>query len=410
MTDFNTLALETLLTLCLLLFGAKIGGEICKRLGIAEVIGELLAGVLLAPTLLGGIVLMGHRFVVLNDAVMALAEIGAVTLLFLVGLETSFAEFKRSGLMATIVAIGGVVVPFVLGYAIVILFGYPVNEALLVGAALTATSIAITVKTLQDIGRAKTGESNILISAAVIDDVLGLIVLAIVLSAVRNGSVNSGEIIVTAATAVGLWLGLTLIGVLVISRVIDLLSPRFVCDSTCQTASVAFGFGFAYLMGMAGLSPILGSFAAGMSVAETKIVTAIQEFTKNINFMMAPIFFAVIGAQVDLSHVTATSLVFAAVLIVLAMLGKIIGCGVPVLLLKRDIKGSVLVGLGMMSRGEVGLIIAGIGISGGYFSPDVFTAIVLMVLVTTIVTPIVLSRAYAVLEKGERQKTAVIGQ
>ncbi len=399
MSDITSLILETLLTVCILLFGAKIGGELCKRFGVAEIIGELLAGVILAPTLLGGITILGRHIVVLNEAVMVIAEMGAVTLLFLVGLETSFANFRRSGFVATVVAVCGVAVPFALGYGLTVAFGYSVSEALLVGAALTATSIAITVKTLQDIGRTQTEESNVLIAAAVIDDVLGLIVLAIVLSVVRNGGIGAGEIAVTAATAIGFWLGLTLFGVIVILRFIDFISPRFVCDSTCQTSAVAFGFGYAFLAGLIGLSPILGSFAAGMAVAETKVAAATHEFTKYINFMMAPLFFVVIGAQVDLSHLTVPSIIFASILIVLAMAGKIIGCGVPVLLMKRDVRQATLVGLGMMSRGEVGLIIAGIGIAGGFFSQDVFTAIILMVLVTTIVTPVTLSYAYKALDR-----------
>ncbi|OPY29596.1 MAG: putative cation:proton antiport protein [Methanocella sp. PtaU1.Bin125] len=400
MSDVTSLILETLLTVCILLFGAKIGGELCKRFGIAEVIGELLAGVILAPTLFGGIILLGRHIVVLNDAVMVISEMGAVTLLFLVGLETSFANFRRSGFVASVVAVCGVIVPFLLGYGLTVAFGYSLNEAFLVGAALTATSIAITVKTLQDIGRTQTDESNVLIAAAVIDDVLGLIVLAIVLAVVRNGGISAGEITVTAATAIGFWLGLTLFGVIVISRFIDFVSPRFVCDSTCQTSAVAFGFGYAFLAGLIGLSPILGSFAAGMAVAETKVASATHEFTKYINFMMAPLFFVVIGAQVDLSHLTIPSIVFASILIVLAMAGKVIGCGVPILLMKRDARQATVVGLGMMSRGEVGLIIAGIGISGGFFSQDVFTAIILMVLVTTIVTPIMMSSAYKALDRG----------
>jgi Na+:H+ antiporter len=417
MSASNSFVLETLLTLCLLLLAAKVGGEIAKHFKIAAVVGELLAGVLLAPTLLGGFHLFGTQLITVNEPVKVFAELGAVLLLFLVGLETRFADFRKSGVTATAVALGGVIVPFVLGYGLVILWGYSQNEALLVGAALTATSIAITVKVLQDIGKNNTKESKILVGAAVIDDVLGLIVLAIVLGLVESGSVDIFAISKVAITSVGFWLGMTLFGVFVVARVIDHLCPREKCtvyqeiahmDGTqhkgkhcvikChgpQEASIlAVCFGFAYIAGMAGLAPILGAFAAGMAVAETKILPTIQEVTEKINFLMAPLFFVVIGTYVTLTGLTVNALIFAAVLITLAMLGKIIGCSIPIYLMHRNFKEAAIVGLGMMSRGEVGLIIAGIGATSGIFSTDVFSAVVLMVVVTTVVTPMAMIKAY----------------
>ena len=413
--------LETLLTLCLLIFAAKIGGEIARRLKIAPVVGELLAGVLLAPTLLGGIFLFNTQLLNINDAVYVFAQLGAVLLLFLVGLETRFANFAKSGLVATIVAVGGVVVPFILGYGLVILWGYPQNEALLVGAALTATSIAITAKVLKDIGKSKTQESGILIGAAVIDDVLGLIVLAIVLGLVKSGSVDLVAIAQTTLISVGFWIVMTLFGVFVVSRVINWICPRkecagctdpsgarephkngvhcvVKCEGAQEASIIAMCFGFAYVAGMAGLAPILGAFAAGMSVAETKILSTIQDVTEKINFLMAPLFFVVIGTLVDLSRLTVNSLIFAAILIVLAMLGKIVGCGIPALVMTKNLKQSIIIGLGMMSRGEVGLIVAGMGATSGVFSNDVFSAVVLMVVVTTVVTPIAMTWAYKLLK------------
>jgi Na+:H+ antiporter len=415
MADVDSLVLTTLLSLCLLLLAAKVGGEIARKLGTAPVVGELLAGVLLAPTLLGGIHVLGIQLIVVNDPVQVFAELGAIMLLFLVGMETKFADFRKSGFLATVVAIGGVIVPFILGYYLVIAWGYPSKEALLTGAALTATSIAITVKVLKDIGRCQTNESMVLIGAAVIDDVLGLIVLAIVLGLVGGGSLDIAEIGMIAVKAVGFWLALTLIGVFLVSRVIDWICPRkeclnngpasnmplapgehcmLKCNGAQEASIIAMCFGFAYIMGMAGLAPILGAFAAGMSVAETRILQKVQDVTEKINFLMAPLFFVVIGTYVNLSGLTVDSLIFAAILIVLAMLGKVVGCGLPILLIKRDLPQAIIVGIGMMSRGEVGLIIAGIGATSGVFSNEVFSAVVLMVVVTTVVTPTALSEAY----------------
>ncbi|HMK47956.1 MAG TPA: cation:proton antiporter [Methanocella sp.] len=419
----EALVLETLLTICLLLFAAKVGGEIARRLKVARVVGELLAGVLLAPTLLGGAHLFGVQLININDAVYVFAQLGAVMLLFLVGLETKFADFKKSGVTATITAIGGVIVPFILGYGLVICWGYSRNEALLVGAALTATSIAITVKVLKDIGRDRTKESNILVGAAVIDDVLGLIVLAIVLGLVRSGSVDIVSIAWISVKYIGFWVIMTLFGVFVVSKIIDQLCDRDDGVSASlkkgergikhvgapEASILAMCFGFAYISGLAGLSLILGAFAAGMSVAETKILSVIYEMTEKVNFLMAPLFFVVTGTLVDLSGLTINSLIFAALLILLAMIGKIIGCGIPVLLKTRDMKQAIIVGLGMMSRGEVGLIVAGMGAASRVFSNDVFSAVVLMVVVTTIVTPVAMTSAYKILKMGpvETGKTVV---
>jgi Kef-type K+ transport system membrane component KefB len=429
MSTSDAFVLETLLTLCLLLFAAKICGEVARRFNIASVVGELLAGVVLAPTLVGGLHILvptlldgfhiiNVQLVTVNDAVWMFAQVGAVLLIFLVGLETRFANFRKSGFVATIVAIGGVIVPFILGYLLTIAWGYPSREALLVGAALTATSIAITVKVLKDIDKSKTSESGILIGAAVIDDVLGLIVLAIVQGVAKSGELDFVGISIVTLISVVFWLALVLVGVFVVARLIDRLCPRtecpryidsegelhgprspgkhctLRCDGAQEASVIAMCFGFAYLALLAGLSPILGAFAAGMSIAETKILPTIQEVTEKINFIMAPMFFVVIGALVDLRGLNANSLVFAVLLITLAMVGKIIGCGLPIYLLNRDLSQAIIVGVGMMSRGEVGLIIAGIGAQSGVFSNEVFSAVVFMVVVTTVVTPIVLSAAY----------------
>ena len=173
------------------------------------------------------------------------------------------------------------------------------------------------------------------------------------------------------------------------------------CHGPQEASIIALCFGFAYVAGMAGLAPILGAFAAGMSVAETKILPTIQEVTEHINFLMAPLFFVVIGTYVNLTGLTVNALIFAAALITLAMLGKIVGCSIPIYLMHRNFREAVIVGLGMMSRGEVGLIIAGIGATSGVFSKDVFSAVVLMVVVTTVVTPIAMTAAYKWFDKKE---------
>jgi Kef-type K+ transport system membrane component KefB len=219
------------------------------------------------------------------------------------------------------------------------------------------------------------------------------------------------------------------LGVFVLARIIDRLCPRtqctvyheikpartphrpgphciVKCDGPQETSVIAMCFGFAYICLATGLSPILGSFAAGMSIAETKILPNIQEVIEKINFLMTPIFFVVIGAKVNLSGLTVNSLIFAVLLIILAMLGKVVGCSLPVLAMRRNAKEAIIVGLGMMSRGEVGLVVAGMGVEYEVFSNEVFAAVVLMVLVTTIVTPLTMTYAYKLL-KFNSEETVV---
>ena len=386
--------LETILTLCLLIFAAKGGGEVAQRIGVAAVVGELLAGVLLAPSLLGSAELLGHRLVVINPTVRVFAEIGAILLLFLVGLETRFAEFRKTGATALGAALGGILLPFALSYPTVLLAGGTAEEALLIAAALTATSIAITAKTLHDLGRSTARESRIMISAAVFDDVLGLVVLAVVLAVIQSGGITPGAGAEIAAKAVGMWVLLTLAGILIFSRVVASTARLMKAKGSHEAFAVASCFGFAYIAGVSGLAPILGAFAAGMAIAETKLIRSIHEFIEKVNFMMAPLFFTVVGTQVNLSSLNPASLGFVALLLTIAVLSKVVGCGVPVYLATRDIRTSAIVGFGMVSRGEVGLIIAGIGATSGILSQEMFSAAVVVILATTVLAPIAMKRLF----------------
>jgi Kef-type K+ transport system membrane component KefB len=391
----ETEILETILTLCLLIFAAKGGGEVVQRFGVAAVVGELLAGVLLAPTLLGGTELFGYRLVIINDTVKVFAEIGAILLLFLIGLEMRFAEFRKTGVTAVGVALGGLFLPFTFGYYFVLLAGGTNHEAMLIGAALTATSIAITAKTLYDMGKGRTIESRIIISAAVFDDVLGLVVLTVVLAVIQSGGITLGDTLIIAAKAIGMWILLILTGIFIFSRIVTTTAPFIRTKGSIEALAVASCFGFAYLSGIAGLAPILGAFAAGMALAETNLIKSIHEFIEKVNFMMAPLFFTVIGTQVDLTSLNVTSLGFVIMLFIIAVFSKVVGCGLPVYFSTKRVKSSAIVGVGMVSRGEVGLIITGIGATSGILSQEIFSAAVLVILATTVLTPIVLKRLFA---------------
>jgi Kef-type K+ transport system membrane component KefB len=400
MVGVEPYVLETILTLSLLIFSAKVGGQIAERFGIAPVVGELSAGILLGPTFLGQIeVLMGLKIVIINETVRVFAEVGAILLLFLAGLEMRRADFQRAGPLSASAALGGVLLPFLLGYGVMVWAGFSATDAFLVGATMTATSVAITVRTLTDLGKGEEPEATVLVSAAVIDDVLGLIILAVTLSIVGTGSFQVQQMAIVAGKALGFWVALTVGGALFLPKVLGRTLPWFRIKGSLQASAIALCFAYAYLAGIAGLAPILGAFAAGMAIAETRMMVEVREFTEKVSFLMAPLFFTVVGTFVDLTQLTPSSLLLSLALILLAVLGKGLGCGIPALLLTRDKRTSAVVGVGMISRGEVGLLIAGIGRTSGIIGPSVFTAVVLMVVVTTVVTPILLKRVYRTFPK-----------
>jgi Kef-type K+ transport system membrane component KefB len=394
MTGSESDVLQALLTVSVLLSGAMIGGMLCRRIGVAAVVGELIAGVLLAPTLLGGIALLGLRPVVLNSGVLMLAQAGIILLIFLAGLETSFKKFIGSGALAALVATGGAVMSFVITYALCVLWGLGQKEVLIISAAATATSVSITFRTLKDLGVSQTDEGIILISAAVIDDVLGLITMAIVLGIVGTSRMDMVSVGVIAVKAIGVWLAMLIIGVFLLAKLIDLASPTLKHYASAIIAAFAVCFTFSWIAGQTGLSPIVGSFVAGMALAETRIRGLSTEMAGEMSAVLAVIFFAVTGAQASLNSVTFESLVFAFALVLACIAGKVLGCGLPVLIVRRSLKEAVIVGIGMVPRVEVGLIIASMGLAMGLLSKDSYSALIVMAIVTTVLTPLALKAAY----------------
>jgi Kef-type K+ transport system membrane component KefB len=383
---------------------AKIGGEFFERLGQPAVLGELIAGIVL-----GNLVLVGFGGIepLKNDAVIsALAEIGVIILLFEVGLETNIGEMIEVGWSSLTVAILGVVVPFVLGWGVAAYFT-PEEGTLghvFIGATLCATSVGITARVLKDLGRINDRESRIILGAAVIDDVLGLLVLAVVSGLIRAASsgvaVSVTGFIGIALKAILFLAGAILIGQLVVPRLYVGLG-RFRSRGVLITLSLAFCFILAWAADKAGLAPIIGAFAAGVLLDETHI----EPFTRRgerdlhdllvpISSVLVPIFFVVMGLKVDLRELVRPELMgFALTLTLAAFVGKQI-CSLGVL--ERGLN-RLAVGLGMVPRGEVGLIFAGIGstlvvrnalgVEEPVISSSTFSAIVIMVILTTLVTP-----------------------
>jgi len=386
---------KAIINISLLIFSATILSGLFAKINLPEVLGELSAGMILGPYALGSMMVLGEPLMEINEYILVFAEVGAILLLFVAGLEVSFARFKAVGAKSSVVGVFGVVVPFFLGLYVLQLSAYPWNVTLLVAAALTATSIAITLRTLESVGKLNSMEGSIMINAAVIDDVLGLIVLTVVMSIVTSGvAPQFFDVTWILFRTVAFWLLLLGITLTVAPRVVR-VAAWWRARGTVEIVATATCFGSAVAAAAIGLSPIVGAFAAGMAIASSKVIARIRDYIERLSILFSPIFFAVIGAQFNINALTPAGAWIIVVLVVMAVTSKLVGCGLPAALILRNSKSGLRVGVGMISRGEVGLIIAGIGITSGIMDQTLYGAVVTMVIVTTLITPIALRWVYA---------------
>lgn len=396
---------KLILTFGLVLLAARLGGEIAERyFKQPAVIGELVAGIIISPFLLGGIL---NDPVILNFATISghfaesglevenfnplqiVSEIAVIALLFVAGLETDVRAFVKNAFSGALIAIGGVVLPFILGYFAAMYFFPEIGTVgwLFTGAVLTATSIGITVRILMDMGKLGTREGTIILVAAVIDDILGLVILSVVISMAKTGELSGGSAIITGLIGFGVWLGILLIGYYGHKYISRFILAPFKDSGLMPVTALVFGVLISYGVTLVGLHPVVGAYVAGLMFAATAEREDIIHQTRPIMLFMAPFFFAYLGMQVELGAIGAVILP-AAVIIILAVVGKIVGCYIPARFVgKCDHKGSLIVGMGMVPRGEVGLIIAGAGLLVGAISRDIFGVAVAVSLVTTLIAP-----------------------
>lgn len=402
MSEINFIS--TIIGVGILLFAAKVMAELFLRLKLPIVLGELIAGIIVGPFALGGLFIYnGTSLVEITEEIKILGEIGAIVILFMAGLEMTPKEFLRGGKAAFIVATAGVVVPFFAGFVVFQMFGFDALQSMLIATALTATSIAISIQVLNEFGKIKTPEARLIIGAAVIDDILAIAVLSVVSSIAGNGMVENidiADITITILQVLGFF------AIILVSAVI--LIPKFItprlwkAKGSVEGIATASFFGTAALAGLVGLSPIVGAFAVGMALSATKIFENIRNYIEKVGLIFAPLFFVIIGAQVDLRGVNLEILALSGVIIILAIVTKLCGCGLPAMLFLKSKEQGYRVGIGMISRGEVGLIVAGVGISTGVLTSNVYSTIVIMVAATTIITPIWLKMEY---RKDQKRNT-----
>jgi Kef-type K+ transport system membrane component KefB len=391
-------ALTAIVTICILVFSAKLLGEIFSWRKIPSVLGELTAGILLGPYALGSLIAInGTPVIVINEIVKAFAEIGGILILFVAGLEMTFRDFRKVGAAGFIIGTIGVVVPFTMGYGLSLVLGLDIITSMVVGSALVATSISITAIVLQELNQSRSIEARMMISAAVVDDVLGLAILGVIVSFISTSTpITALNVVIVVSTSLALWLTMTVFASFILPKVINFTS-KAKYEGTVEAAATASCFGASALAAALGLSPIVGAFAAGMAVASSNTIEKIRDYTKKISIVFSPVFFALAGAEFNFRSFITTDwffYIFFASLVIVAVLSKMIGCGIPAsFFLKNRLKGN-RVGMGMMSRGEVGLIVAGVAISAGAISQSVYAAILGMIMITTIIAPILLRRSY----------------
>jgi Kef-type K+ transport system membrane component KefB len=388
--------LHVIISLGVLLLAAKLMAELFHRVKLPIVLGELLAGIIVGPFAIGGLLFFeGEPLVVLDETVRHIGEIAAVVILFIAGLEITPREFLRGGAAAFTVGSLGVIVPFFVGYYAFTAFGIEVLQSILIATALTATSIAISIQVLTELGRMQSKEARLILGAAIVDDILAIAALSVVVTMVQTGNTEPAilDIVLLIMQVLGAFAAILVVSVLVIPRILH-TERLWKSKGSLEGIVTAAFFAAAGIAAFVGLSPIVGAFAIGMAVASTRIIKQVHEYVDKLQIIFAPLFFAIIGAQVDLRGVNVNVLYLTGLLVAVAVVTKLVGTGLPALIFLKNKSRSMRVGIGMISRGEVGLIVAGVGVSSGALTNDIYTTIIVMVAVTTIITPIWLKIAY----------------
>ena len=391
--------MDYILFIALILMSTKVLGLMTKKINLPQVVGALAAGLVLGP---------GLHLVEETEFIKNLSEIGVIVLMFSAGLETDVKELKKCGLASFIIALIGVLVPLAGGFGVACMFNNGPTELptstflqnIFIGIILTATSVSITVETLKELGKLSTNAGNAIIGAALIDDILGIIALTVVTS-LADSTVN---IVTVLLKILGFFVFGGLFGVL-----FHILFTRWTDKTTAKlhrynVMSFAFCLLFAYVAEeVFGVADITGAFLAGVLISTSTKIKYISSRFETLSYMLlSPVFFASIGINVKLSKEGMSSeiIIFSLLLLVVAILTKIIGCGIGARLCKYTTKESIQIGIGMVSRGEVALIVANKGQSVGLMDDTFFGPIVIMVVITTVITPILLKLAFS--DKGEK--------
>jgi len=421
----NTTELMTILVfqVGVILFAVRLGGFFARKIGIPSVLGELLIGVVIGPYALGHIALPGFPeglfplseigSIAVSMELYSFATVASIILLFFSGLETDIGLFLKYSLAGVVIGFGGVLFSFVIGDLCGVLLlktSFLDTRCLFLGILSTATSVGITARILSDKKKMDSPEGVTILAAAVFDDVLGIIMLAVVLGIVAllsghaEGNFSAMAILGIAGKAFGIWLGFTVLG-LVFSR--QLASFLKLFKNNLDFSILAFGLALiiaGFFERHGGLAMIIGAYITGLSLSKTDIAAVIQGRLEGLYEFFVPVFFAVMGMMVNVREIfSADVLIFGGIYTLAAIFAKVIGCGGPALLLGFNVKGALRIGVGMVPRGEVALIIAGIGLAMGILDNQLFSIVILLTLISTIIAPPLLNASLKIKGQGTRK-------
>lgn len=397
--------LKFVLAIMIIIVAAKASGYLSVRLGQPSVLGELMAGLILGPTLLdmlhGWPVFQGDELI--GEVLKLMAEMGVLLLMMLAGLELHISELLKSGKVAAYAGTIGVFLPLGLGWGVARLFGVPSTEALFIGLALSATSVSISAQTLMEMGVLRSRVGLALLGAAVFDDILVILLLSISAIVVGTGGGGLGSIALTLLSMVGYLFVASLIGQKLLPSLIRWVDRLNINQGVLAAVLVILFFYSWTAEVIGGMAAITGAFLVGLFLAQTPYKRQIETGMSALAFgFFVPIFFVNIGLEVNLREVRGAAIWFAIALVVVAILSKIVGSGFGARMSNFSFRESLQVGIGMVSRGEVGLIVAAFALAEGLLSPANFSIVVFMVIIATLVTPPLLRASFA----GERE-TAV---
>lgn len=377
--------------LAIIIVFAKLFGIIARKLRAPQVVGEIVAGLIIGPGVLG--------LVQQTDFLVQMAEIGVVLLMFSAGLETDLKELLKTGPIALLIACCGVFIPLVGGTLLYMGFygsapwgSENFYKAVFIGVIMTATSVSITVESLREMGKLKGKVGTTILSAAIIDDVIGIIVLTFVIG-FKNPESNPGGVVIST----GLFFVMALVLGIILYHIFKKLDNRYPHTRRIPIISLALCFFFAYAAEKYfGIADITGAYVAGIILCSIKDSSYIDEKMEVSSYMIfGPIFFASIGIKTNIDNMDGAILLFSLCFVVVALLGKIIGCGLMARACKFNFIDSMKIGVGMMTRGEVALIVAQKGLSVGLLTPIYFTSVILLIMFSSIMTPIILKLLYA---------------
>jgi len=368
----------------LIIFGsAKLLAELFERIGQPGIVGEILAGALVGPSVLG--------WIAPNDTLKALSDLGVLFLLFGVGMEVKASELLKVGGKATLVATIGVIIPFFAGWGILFAWGAPQLEAIFVGASMVATSVGITASVISARGVLHEVASKVILAAAVIDDVLGLIVLAVV-SSVARGRVNLWEIALVTSLATAFTVVMAIWGTTAVKRVLPIFGSRARADEAEFHIALVFLFAMALLAQYTGVAAIVGAFLAGLALSDSSDAR-MRTLTRGVSELLVPFFLAGIGLHLNFGVFRSRSTIaLALVILAAAVVTKLVGCGLGAISLGWQ--NMLKIGLGMVPRGEVGMVVAQLGLGMAVISTEVYSVVVFMAVATTLLTPLLLKIAF----------------